>query len=227
MDFKKLKNKEMAKPQFLVVILFMAIVVIIALFLPKVGEWALYWIYYKPFYTLFKSSIYLPLYLHYTGSTLFIAALFILWIINSRKKTNKILLLIIMAAVMFLCLRNVYKDIVFASAEKYKTIECNIGSLERKRNSGRYGRYYYEIKSSEKIDGKYVQIRMDFYQYTELLKSKNGGNRIITVCYLPNTERMLKIYPCATVLNLDFQKINPVNQYNHIKITVQTKGKNV
>jgi hypothetical protein len=196
MNFTKLKAetvKEMAKPQFLAVILFMTVVVIIALFLPKTGEWALYWIYYKPFYTLFKNSIYLPLYLHYAGSTLFFVALFIFWIIKSRKKINKILLLIITVAVMFLYLRNFYKDIVFASAEKYKTIESDIGSLERKRNSGRYGRYYYEIKSSEKTDGKYVHIRMDFYQYTELLKSKNGGgNRIITVCYLPNTERMLK-----------------------------------
>jgi hypothetical protein len=45
----------------------------------------------------------------------------------------------------------------------------------------------------EEINGRFLSIEMNFYQYNKLKKIQDEyGKRIILVYYLPNTKRMLK-----------------------------------
>jgi hypothetical protein len=158
-------------------------------------DWALYWAYYKPLYTLFGSSLYLPFYLYIGGILIIIA--FLLFVVFSPRERHensyivgKIVAGAFAVAVLFFAGRDVCRDIRFIENEGYLTIACNVRALRavhhRKSTS-------YEIYSAEKRNGKIVDIEMDFYQYHEL-QQKYGehGHEIITVYYLPHTERMLK-----------------------------------
>jgi hypothetical protein len=158
-------------------------------------SWMRLWIYYKPFYSIFKNSFYLPFYLHIGGFLAFFALLIIaaiaVW--KDKEKANvigKIDVSLFVIAYLFIG-REIYQDIIFISKENYLTIECDASTVKEIRHR----RYYtYEILSAEKThENKYFYLEMDFYQYNQL-KEKYSENRteIITVWYLPNTKRILR-----------------------------------
>jgi hypothetical protein len=189
MDFNKFKEemtKAFGNPIYLVSLFAMAILLIIALLLPIAGEWILYWIYYKPLYTLFKNSIYLPIYLDHLGSSLALVFFTIMIFTQFKKIIAKIIGLLVIVGIVFLLSKGIYKDIGFINAEKYRIIECNIETLVRS-DRGQGGRFYYRIKGNVKNNGKMLSIEMDFYQYIELLKIKDEGiNIMVTINYVPD-----------------------------------------
>ncbi len=92
-----------------------------------------------------------------------------------------------------------YKDMNFAVKEKYLTVRCDINTLRSylyRRSGGgrRIPSRRFDISSVEQTaNGRRLFIDMDFYQYRELLKLRQqDSNKIVTVYYLPNSERMLK-----------------------------------
>jgi len=103
----------------------------------------------------------------------------------------------ITVVILFLFERNVYKDIVFINTDKYKTMECDINTVRKVASGGSRGHYYkYYIMGNEEINGRFLSIEMDFYQYQKLKKIQDEyRNGIILIYYLPNTKRMLKFSP--------------------------------
>jgi hypothetical protein len=153
------------------------------------SSWARYWIYYKPFYTIFENSVYLPFYLYAARILILFGGLFVANLIYKFKIWAKLIMVLTTGATLFFLGRDIYKDIIFMNTEKYLTIECDLNTLKIHRS--RRNRYY-KIQSAARINGKALSIEMDFYQYNKLLKEqKENGYRIIMVPYLPNTKRML------------------------------------
>jgi hypothetical protein len=153
------------------------------------SHWARYWIYYKPLYTIFENSIYLPFYLHAASILILFGGLFIVNLKFECKVYTKIIWVLIVGTGLFFIGRNIYKDIIFMNTKKYLTVECNLNTLRSYRSRRNK---YYEIYSTEKINGKTLSVKMDFYQYNKLLNErKENKNRIIKIHYLPNTKRML------------------------------------
>jgi hypothetical protein len=158
------------------------------------GRWVLYWIYYMPFYSIFNNSIYLPFYL-YGASYLLIAGFVNVMVLTYKgnKLRSKIIVASITVVILFSFERNVYKDIVFINTDKYKTMECDIKTVRKVSSGGSRSHYYkYYIKGNEEINGRFLSIEMDFYQYQKLKKIQDEyRNGIILIYYLPNTKRML------------------------------------
>jgi hypothetical protein len=148
------------------------------------GRWVLYWIYYMPFYSIFNNSLYLPLYLY--GASYLLIVGFVNVVVLTYKG-NKLRAKIIVASItvvfLFLFERNVYKDIVFINTDKYKTIECDIKTVRKVTSGGSRGHYYrYYIMGNEEINGRFLSIEMNFYQYNKLKKVQDEyRNRIILI----------------------------------------------
>jgi hypothetical protein len=192
MFFNKIKEKISRQKVSPIVVLIFCISIILALIF---REYIAYWMYYKPFYTLFKNSIYLPLYLYGGGYLLFAIIINIISIKHRETKLrSKIIIIVITIVLLFFLEINVYKDLLFTANEKYLKTECNINSLARIRSIGSGPIRYYKIYSNIEIDRNILSsIEMDFYQYSELKKLQaENKNKIIIVYYLPNTEKMLK-----------------------------------
>ncbi len=164
-----------------------------------------YCIYYMPFYAIFPNSLYLPLYL-YAGGHILVGILFLTvtkaLMSKPRKKSHAFIAIVPVAlAIIFIVFMNMdaYKDVNFAVKEEYLTVECNINTLRSylyRRSGGgrRIPSRRFDISSVEYTNqGRRLSIDMDFYQYRKLLKLREqDSNRIVTVYYLPNSERMLK-----------------------------------
>ena len=149
----------------------------------------LYWTYYKPFYKLFKNVLYLPLYLHIAIRMPFIILLFIIGI-KIKKIIPKIISLLLSLLLLFLHSYNIINDIIFINTqEKYLTAECDIDTLEKRKDKRRFS---YTL--NDYSNGPYNSAReMDIYQYKELLKIKEKDNDAkIFIYYLPNTNKTIK-----------------------------------
>jgi len=176
-----------------------AIVTFVCIFilLLCISKWILYWIYYKPLYAIFGSNFYLPFYL-YAASFLLLCLLFFFGSAYSLKKGHKIFMSCVLIFMFVISEKTVFQDFIFLKKEKYKTTECDLGSLCELTNTGG-AKYQYTVwQIGNNFTGKNNLVtNMDFYQYRELLKEKEkiggkSGVKILTVYYLPNTKRMLK-----------------------------------
>ena len=164
-----------------------------------------YCVYYMPFYAIFPDSLYLPLYL-YAGGHILVGILFLIvtkaLMSKLRKKSHVFSAIVTVAlAIIFIVFMNMdaYKDMNFAVKGKYLTVRCDINTLRSylyRRSGGgrRIPSRRFDISSVEQTaNGRRLFIDMDFYQYRELLKLRQqDSNKIVTVYYLPNSERMLK-----------------------------------
>lgn len=185
----------------------LAVAAIVGLYLMFIfGRWTTYWLWYKPVYAMFPDSLYLPLYLHLSSFAIMCIVLFVVAIFLVRKPRTKsgvagaIFLGALSIAMMVLAGQDCHNDIVFTRNEKYLTAECRLSSLHGhgRRSGNRHDKLKpntsrFHIESAEKIDGKYRDIEMNFYQYRELQRIREAdGDRMLRVHYLPNTGIMLK-----------------------------------
>jgi hypothetical protein len=175
-------------------------------FVPWIG----YWIYYKPLYTVFENSFYLPFYVYAAGSVIVYCVLLAGAVACFRSFCNKkisweiVIIIGFLVLAFFLVGKNIYKDVAFMNASKYTTAECDLDTLKvYYHNTGRFAVKYYGIKTAERAtaNGRELIIEMDFYQYNELLKKKKENrDRAIMVFYLPNTKKMLNYqYEAGTI----------------------------
>ncbi|GHU03313.1 hypothetical protein FACS1894158_01450 [Betaproteobacteria bacterium] len=159
------------------------------------NKWVMYWIYYKPFYILFKNNTYLPFYLyifeHLVAVIILLFALIVplskSWKINILQKSLILLLTILWLNVYGI---NIYKDTIIMLHKNIQMVECNIINLFVYSDDDLE---HYRIRPIiDEIVDKNKYIEMDFYQYQKLLnEQKRSKNKIIVVYYLPHTKRMI------------------------------------
>ena len=185
------------------IVIFCAVAVCIAV--NPIRENILYWLYYKPLYSLFSNYLYFPFCL-YIISWLLFAGLFVvllspLWSYSKKmdkkwqknRKIGYVVVMIIMAGGTFVLVKNACNDFKIIRKESYWVAEYEIGKLERyvTKGKGVTIKYYLNSKSGLKNE----RININLYQYKELFelqKQLQNNNQVIKIYYLPNTQRMLK-----------------------------------
>lgn len=196
--------KNLDKEGIKYVIRTVCIVLGIMLFLSYLNE-ILYYTYYKPFYALFKKSLYLPFNLYiwrqfaieYFQFILFPFFLLIVFVVIEKRLKKRIVLFTGIILLFFLSDGyNISKDIIFKHKDHYITKICSLDTLSESgggKGIVNYRIYFYNRSDRHLIKYYESRIEMDIYQYRklELLKKDNDG-LLLLVYYLPNTRRMLK-----------------------------------
>jgi hypothetical protein len=170
------KTNKSRKSKLVFIIAIVAVVSLICV----AGRWAIYWMYYKPLYTLFGENLYFPIYLYVAHGVIILLLFFALNMFIKYKLAMKTTVSLILVAGLLLVCDTFRKDFIFINSGKFMTAEFDLSRLKKIRHRRIYS---YQIE----------YIKMDFYQYNQLLaEQKENHNGMIRVYYLPDSGRMLK-----------------------------------
>jgi hypothetical protein len=183
------------KSQKIRIMIILAMISIAAIVVVLLFRWIRYWLYYKPLYAIFGGNLYFPFYLYLAVFVILGTFFLVVSLTLKYKLAPKIMISSVLVIVILLWCGFHYKDFVSIKNNEFMTVQCDLSHLRVYQTDVKPLRSFshYQIRGLEKVDGKYLYINMDYYQYHELLTERNE-NKIerITVYYLAHSRRMLK-----------------------------------